>query len=482
MNERKVLTDKFLGSVKPNAAVGEPQRKVVWDAVVPHFGVRVTRKGAKTFFVQKRLHGHPNPVMHIIGRYPLVPLCIARDRARDALLLMSQGTKPPVGNRAAPELAVAMAEPVGGRQLFAKVAEDFISKHTVKNRTGQDSADLIHLYLVPTFGQRAVGSIRRSEVAELLDRIEARQFERKVGKKAGQMIGGPVAADNVLACIRKLFNWHASRDDDFTSPIVSGMARTKPRQRARRRVLTDDEIRALWSALGKFTEPATGEGADPYASLVRCLLLTAQRRDEVAGMARSELHDDVWTIPAERHKTGTEGEPKAVPLSARALEIVGEVPRVNGSDLIFTTNGVAPYSGFSKGKRRLDKLMLAELRALAAARGDAQALARWEEIPRLWAAARKWDAVATKKLKTVWWTLHDLRRTAKTLMARAGVRPDISERVLGHVIGGVEGVYDRYEYLAEKRDALTKLATMVDGILALGDGKIVPTLERDKAA
>ncbi len=270
-------------------------------------------------------------------------------------------------------------------------------------------------------------------MAELLDDIEARKFKTEDGK----LRGGAVTADRVLAAVRKFFNWHAARDDDFVSPIVKGMARTKPKDRARDRVLNDNELRALWQALNEKPDPPHSRIAnDTWAGLVRALLLTAQRREEVAQMKRTEIDaDGVWTIPAERYKTGKRN---VVPLSAPALAIIQNQHQVEDSDLVFTTTGETPFSGFTKAKRRLDAAMLAHLRGCAGNRAS--------------------------KVSLPTWRLHDLRRTAKTLMVRAGVRPDISERVLGHVISGVEGVYDRHTYLEEKRQALEALAVLIQRI------------------
>jgi integrase len=167
------------------------------------------------------------------------------------------------------------------------------------------------------------------------------------------------------------------------------------------------------------------------------LLLTAQRRDEVATMSWREISTDgIWTIPAERYKTK---RPNFVPLPKLALDIIEAQPRTEGCDYVFPSLVKTPFTGFGKSKARLDKSVLSEMQK----RGKKGA--KVEPLPN--------------------WTLHDLRRTAKTLMARAGVRPDISERVLGHVIAGVEGTYDRHSYADEKRDALEKLAAMMERIL-----------------
>jgi integrase len=146
--------------------------------------------------------------------------------------------------------------------------------------------------------------------------------------------------------------------------------------------------------------------------------------------------DDIWTIPAERYKTKRQN---FVPLSKAALAIIEAQPKFDDCDYVFPSRAKTPFSRSGKSKVKLDKAIVAAMKKRA------NNGAKVEPIPN--------------------WTLHDLRRTAKTLMARAGVRPDISERVLGHVIAGVEGTYDRHSYADEKRDALEKLAAMIERIL-----------------
>jgi integrase len=143
-------------------------------------------------------------------------------------------------------------------------------------------------------GARAINEIKRSEIVRLLDKVQDGQ--------------GAHMAQTVLAFLSKLFNWHASRDDDFLTPIRRGMARTKLKETARDRVLNDDEIRALWRAA------VAAEG--PFGHLVRFLLLTATRRNEAARMTRNEvLPNGDWIIPAERMKAKQE---HLIPLSPAA--------------------------------------------------------------------------------------------------------------------------------------------------------------------
>jgi integrase len=203
------------------------------------------------------------------------------------------------------------------------------------------------------------------------------------------------------------------------------MARTSPKQRRRQRTLSDDELRAVWRA--------AGESPNPFSYLVQFLLLTATRRNEAAHLKRDEVSGDEWTIPQERYKTGLE---LVVPLSPAGRAVLDKVPKVGKSGFVFTTDGKHPIAGFSKFKRAFDAKVLAEL-----GKQDPEA----KPLPN--------------------WTLHDLRRTARSMMSRAGVPTDHAERCLGHVIGGVRGVYDKYEYLPEKRRAFEALAALIERIV-----------------
>jgi integrase len=269
----------------------------------------------------------------------------------------------------------------------------------------------------PRIGKVGIYELKRSHVSRMLDEIADENGARM--------------ADLALAYVRKAFNWYEvnGHDDDFTSPVVRGMARLKPSDRERERFLSDDEIREVWAALDTITEPAC------FPAYVKTLLLTATRRSEGADMSTTELEGDLWTIPKERYKTGRD---HVIPLSTPALDLIRAQapakPSKNAHFVFSTTNGAKSFSGFSKAKRELDK-KIAEAR-------DREGRAPMADF-----------------------VLHDLRRTARTLLARAGVRDDIAERCLGHVIKGVEKVYNRHAYLDEKRTAFEALASLVSRIL-----------------
>src|SRR5262245_35845369 len=384
------------------------------------FGVRVTAAGARAFVLNYRLRGREH--RFTIGAWPDWSVLKAVREARNLRQRVDRGENPIEDRTLSPATA-----------SIASVLDNFVARYVrnpkqpLRERTAAEYESAFNRLVKPRIGKLGIYEVRRSHVIKMLDEIED--------------ANGPVAADRTLAYIRKAFNWYATRDDQFNVPVVRGMARVKPKERARTRVLSDVEIRTIWPELAK---------AVTFGALITTLLLTAQRRDEVAQMSRKEIGaDGIWTIPAERYKTKSAN---FVPLSKAALAVIAAQPTIDGSDYVFSSRAKTPFSGFSKSKAALDKAVLAAMQKRA------KKGAKVEPIPN--------------------WTLHDLRRTAKTLMVRAGVRPDISERVLGHVIAGVEGTYDRHSYADEKRDALKKLAEMIERILNPPPANVMMLAER----
>ena len=200
------------------------------------------------------------------------------------------------------------------------------------------------------------------------------------------------------------------------------MARTSLTERARARILTDDEIRTVW---------AVAEGQGAFGRLVRFLLLTGARRTEAAAMTWAELDGSEWILPGSRNKTKLD---LLRPLPPMALDVIGVRP--SRAVFVFSNDGARLW-GFGPRKEAFDKAVTAEL--------------------------RKHDPEAKPMPNFV---LHDLRRTARSLMSRAGVQTDHAERVLGHVIGGVRGTYDRHEYREEKAAALSALARLVSRLVS----------------
>jgi integrase len=371
------------------------------------FGVRVTASGARAFILNYRLRGRER--RFTIGAWPDWSALKAVREARNLRQRVDRG-EDPLTDRA----------PVPDAKSVSGVIDDFMTRYVRNKERPLRSADQIRSaferLVKPRIGKIGVHELRRSHVAEMLDKVEDE--------------AGPVQADRVRAYLRKALSWYAERDEEFNlnAAVVRVGARANPKERARTRVLSDDELRIIWPLLGD---------AGTFGAILKTLLLTAQRRDEVANMTWTEIGPDgIWTIPAERYKTKRSNH---VPLSHTARSLIEAQPRINGCNYVFPSRTKTPFSGFGKSKGKLDQAVLFHMQKRAKKGAEMQPPTNW--------------------------TLHDLRRTAKTLMARAGVRPDISERVLGHVITGVEGTYDRHSYADEKRDALEKLAAMIERIL-----------------
>lgn len=386
------------------------------------FGVRVTAAGARSFILNYRLRGREH--RFTIGAWPDWSALKAVREARSLRQRVDRGENPLKDRTPPPAI-----------KTVSNVLDDYIVRYVRnKDRPLRSAAHIESAFdrlVRPHIGKVGIYELRRSHIAEMLDRIEDQ--------------AGPVMADRTRAYFRKALSWYAERDDQFnlTAAFVRVNPRANSKDRARTRVLSDEEIRTIWPLLGK---------VGTFGSLVKMLLLTAQRRDEVARMSRKEIgKDGIWTIPAERYKTK---RPNHVPLSRAALNLIKEQPKLEGCDFVFPSRVKTPYSGFGKSKTALDEAVLSTM-------NRAKIGTKVEPLPN--------------------WTLHDLRRTAKTLMVRAGVRPDISERVLGHVINGVEGTYDRHSYAEEKREALEKLATTVNRIVNQEPASVV-MLEQHRSA
>lgn len=391
---------------------------VVQGATVPRgFFVRVTKDGAKSFVMDYRVG--PKQRRYTIGRWPDWTALAAVREARELRQRIDRG-EDPLTERKQIKAAAAQPEPEAEKTVAA-VLDEFIAVHVQKRLRRPDHYRSAFERLVkPAIGSVSIYSLRRSEIAPMLDAIEKRN--------------GPAMADQVLAYLSSCFNWYAARDDDFALPRLRGLRRRRGRG-GRDRTLTDEEIRTIWRAT---------EGAGDFGAVVRFLLLTGQRSGDVFGMEWAELEGASWTIPGERYKTG---KAHTVELSKQAMGIVEAQPRIG--QLVFPGRGAVRMRGISSRRDVLDRLVT--------------------------------KANGNKALPN--WTLHDCRRTARSLMARAGVRPDIAERVVGHVVGNTVGrIYDRHSYADEKREALEALARLIEQILKPSPGNVVPLRQGAGAA
>jgi integrase len=300
----------------------------------------------------------------------------------------------------------------------------------LKPKTAREWRRIYEHDVLPRWGERQIAEITKTDVLELVNDKAAKR-ERK---RQGLTDGAAVQAGKMLTRLRTFFGWAAANDLVTADPTAG--VRRPAKEASRDRVLRDDEIAAFWIATERF--------GHPFGPLLRLLLLTAQRESEVAGLQWPEIEGETWTIPGNRAKNG---KPHIVPLCALAVETIEAVPHIAGQSLLFSHTGITPVSGWSKVKQRLDVLMLVALRE--AASDDA-------------------------KLEP--WVLHDLRRTATTGMARLGIAPHVADRVLNHTAGtirGVTAIYNRFEYLDERRAALEAWGREVERLIGRAPPNVV---------
>jgi integrase len=394
-------------SVKNAAADGAARREIP-DAGCRGLYLVVQPSGGKSWAVRYRFAGRPDkltlgPVL-LLGRGEAEPtkaaigapltLAAARKLAAETLHKVRTGVNPQEAKRAS-----KIAARISAGETFQVVAENYFKREGDKLRTTEKRKANLERLVYPAIGNRQIGDIKRSEIVRLLDHVEDTR--------------GAAMADTILATVRRVMTWHASRSDDFRSPIVRGMTRTKTQESARDRILSDDELRRIW---------ATAEaGGQPFDLLVQFLLATGARRTEAARMRWDELEGADWTLPAERNKAKVD---LVRPLSALALAVLAQMPRGEGPFVFSTTGGARPLSGYSKFKAAFDR-----------ACGCSG------------------------------WRLHDCRRSARSWMSRAGVNSDHAELYIGHLFGGIRQTYDRHQYHAEKQRVGEALATLISRIL-----------------
>jgi integrase len=394
----KKLTDISITKIKPHPT----KRLEIPDAGKPGLYLVVQPTGRKSWAVRYRRLSDGRPRKLTFTGFP--SLGMAHKLAQEALDRIADGGDPANEKRAAR----------GSRSsdIFGDIVKDFVRRHVTPNASATyayETERLLNKEVLPRWAHRPIHELGKRDVVELLDAIVDR--------------GGGLTANRTLAVIRKLFNWAISRGILSTSPVQGIKAPLA--ERSRDRVLEDEEVKRLWVACETLSYP--------FGPMVQLLLLTGQRRTEVAGIRWSEIDLDKaeWIIPGTRTKNG---EPHSVPLSDTTIAIIRSLPRIKGSQgFLFTTTGETHVTGYSRAKADLDKLIAGE-------GGD---LSRW--------------------------TFHDLRRTVASGMARLGIHLPVIEKVLNHTSGsfaGIAGVYQRHHFSDEKRKALEAWAKFVRSLLS----------------
>ncbi len=309
----------------------------------------------------------------------------------------------------------AVEPPPAKPDSFAVVAENWVQRH-VKAK---------HLRT-----EREITRILAKHIYPVFGDREFESIKRSDVTKLLDLVedgSGPRQADTVLTVLRSIMRFHAKRTDDYMPPLIPGMGRDDAHARKRARILDDEEIRTLWTA---------ADTSGPFGAFLKLALLTAQRREKIGSMKWEDVAiDGTWDIPAEAREKGTAG---SLTLPEVAVNIIREQKRISGNPYIFPGRAAGHFNAYGYRKREFDE-----------------------------------------KAQIAPWVIHDLRRTARSLMARTGVRPDVAERVMGHVLPGVEGIYDRHDYREEKAAALAKLAGLIERILAGPDAANVIELHAE---
>lgn len=440
---KAAITKRTVDGAQPGS-----RDQFIWDTDVAGFGLKVTPAGGKVYIFQYRI-ARPGEASrtaakrYTIGKHGKLTPDQARKRAKELAAMVETGTDPRQAEldayAAADAAKRAEAERVRVETelAFSRVADQWLDHY--EHEKGRRPASIrqaklvVENHLRPALEAKPMPHIGRGELQPIIDAMPAKQ---RAMKRA------------VFAYASILFGWAAKRGMINANPL-SAMERPSPPP-ARKRVLTDSELADTYLA-------ASGMEA-PFGPFFQMLILTGQRRSEVAGIAWSELDRDeaTWTIPPERAKNKAA---HIVPLSPAVIDQLDLLAGAQGDDepkwpkagFILSTNGRTPISGITKAKQRLD--------AAIAKRRDGEALDDWR--------------------------IHDLRRTLATGLQRLGIRFEVTEAVLNHVSGaksGVAGVYQQHDWKEEKRSALDAWARHVAAIVVPAPADNVTPLRAGDAA
>jgi integrase len=392
----------------------------VFDGELKGFAVRVTAKGTKVFHVRYRYAGQVRSLP--VGQWGHVTATQARRLALKALGEVAAGHDP-WGERRT-EVAAARAQKQERDRQTQADAFTLTALIDSWEAIGLREASATHRKEAPRALRRALTPL----LARSAHAVDAGEAQKQIDLLAA---GKPVMARRTRDYARAAFNWAVKRRLVATNPFATVVVEAKERSRDRR--LSDLELAAAWQAAGALHYP--------FGPFLRMLILTLQRRGEVAAMRWEELDADLatWTIPRERAKNRKE---HVVHLAEPARAILRALRQQAASPLVFTTDGVTPIAGFSRAKVQLARTAARQKRAAS------------DTLP---------ESDESDEIQ-LGWRLHDLRRTGVSVMAQLGFAPHIADRILNHVQGSIRGVaavYQRHEFLAEREAALKAWADYV---------------------
>lgn len=374
----KVLTQIGIEKLKASS-----KRLEVPDAAFSGLYIIIQPSGVKSFAYRFRYAGKTKKLT--LGRFPKISLAEARERAEKAFKQIERGLDPSARNNL-PE-------------AFDEAFREFLARHVSQNKSYYEIERQFNHDFLPIFRSTPINQIRKRDVVRLLDQVLDR--------------GSPVMANRLRATLSKFYSWANARDLTDQNPC-SGISRPS-KEITRERVLSESEIQNLWKAADALRNKDQRQTA--YGRYFQFLLLSGQRRGEVAYMKYEELDGDTWLIPAERTKNN---KLHAVPMTKRMKALINYTDQATG--FVFSITGKNPINNIDRATNKL-RLIMYEL----------------------------------AKKPIMHWRLHDLRRTAASEMAREGVFVEVIEKLQNRSTGklsGVAGIYNRYDYADEKREAL----------------------------
>jgi integrase len=375
-----------------------------FDKGYPGLALRVSYGGARAWIYLYRRHGKLKRMT--LGRFPAMSLSDARQAWRDANAALGQGGDP--------------ARPPPAPESFDTIANEWLKRDQAKNRSAGEVKRVVERELKPAWTGREFTTISRRDIVQLIDAIEDR--------------GHPIMARRIHAHLHRLFRWSVGRGIIEINPMAD---LPKPGEAPERdRVLTDNELALIWKAAKSI--------GWPFGPIVQLLILTAARRDEIGALRWQEIDGDIIKLEGSRTKNG---EARTIPLATSAVDLIAQLPHIGESEFVFTTNGNASVSGWSKAKIQIDRAV--------------RDLNFGADLPA--------------------WRLHDLRRTAGTGLQRLKFNLQVVEAVLGHVAGsraGIVGVYQRHDYNTEKRIALEAWSREIERITTGKQAAVLPMARR----
>ena len=407
------LTSKGVENLKSEAG---KDRTDYFDTVMPGLSLRVTKSGSKSWVVyfrspiERDRRGLAKVKRYTVGKYPRLGVADAREEAGKVMRQVDEGSDPQ-REKAEAKLKQTMAvneDPITVKDGVHRYIEEHIKVHSRPRQRADGSVyweiqRMLEKSVLPYMGGLRLATLTRKDVLSL---------HRHIAK-----VSGPTAAERAAEGLRAVLNWLDDAELVEAVPVIRLKSKQRKEAAKRHRILTGDEIRAVWKNLSEIS---------PFSSIVRILLLTGQRRSEVAGMRWEEVDLDtqMWSLPEERTKNKL---PHMVPLSDAVIELIKD--RIRVGEFVFTTTGKTAFSGFSRSKARLDG---------RAGFSD--------------------------------WTLHDLRRTFVTRLNELGILPHVVEATVNHISGaakvGVAGIYNKAQYLPERKVALEKWAETLEEIIS----------------